>query len=323
MKTLLPDYDAEALSASLFEEWRPATAPRVILSAAARYDRRELEVPPDLRRGLDSGLKEEYSAVTGLLGAIYKLHAGTSLALNIGRGWRHPSEFELFAAGLHDGVAAYERGNPDLREESNLGAELSLRVQRASFSSEVTVFRNDFSDYIYLYETNEPPIAGLPVMSFAQADATIQGIEAGGTLKLTAKLQARASYEHLRTENETTGRKLPFSPPDRATLGLRLGGRLGSMDAYVDVLGSWTGKGEPSGPDEPFGSVAGVPITTPDYVTADLASGVKWSLTRARIGLDLAVTNVADRRYVNFLDTYKQYYPAPSRGVRLTASFEF
>ena len=36
--------------------------------------------------------------------------------------------FELFAFGNHVGVGAFQVGNPDLKEESNLSGEISARL---------------------------------------------------------------------------------------------------------------------------------------------------------------------------------------------------
>src|SRR5208283_802563 len=45
-----------------------------------------------------------YSAVTGALGGIWHITEPVSFAVNVGRGYRNPIPFELFAYGVHEGT---------------------------------------------------------------------------------------------------------------------------------------------------------------------------------------------------------------------------
>ncbi|MBP1625671.1 MAG: TonB-dependent receptor [Holophagaceae bacterium] len=327
-KTLLPDYETRSWASSLFEEWRPdgSSEQGWILSLGLRHDSRTLDVGPDLRAGLASGLQRNYQATTGSIGAVYQFSSRHSLAATLGRGWRHPSEYELFAAGTHDGVAAYELGNMNLKEEKSLNAELSARVNHPRIKGSLTFFYNRFNDYIYLYETGLPPINNLPVLSFNQADARTRGIELEARVPLLDSFEIRGSYDHLRSRNESTGASLPFTPPDRASLGGRWSRGSLLADApqgHVDINAVWTDTGRPSGIDEPFGTRNGMLIKTGSYVVWNLDLGVQWKWGVTRLKSDLGITNLFDRRYIDFLDTYKQYYPAQGRSFRttLTASF--
>lgn len=327
MRTLLPNFDTQNWAVSLFEEWRPQgeTIPGWILSLGLRHDTRELTIAPDLRPGLGTGMERTYRATTGSLGVIYQFTPVYSLAATLGQGWRHPSEFELFAAGPHDGVAAYEQGNPNLKEERNQNLDLSARVEHARVRGKLTWFKNRFKDYIYLYETGLPPVGGLPVLSFSQADATLQGMEVEGAVPLATHIELRTTFERLSTRNMATHRALPFAPPDRATLGARWtpGSGDGASAGHLDLRASWTGKGRPSGSEEPFGTREGRLIETSAYVLWNLAGGVEWRWGKARCTSDLAISNLFDRRYVDFLDTYKQFFPAQGRSIRITLTTSF
>jgi len=327
MRTLLPNYGTRAWAVSLFEEWRPQGEDHQgwILSLGLRHDTRNLTIDPDLRPGLAAGLKRHYQANTGSLGAVYQFTPVYSLAATLGQGWRHPSEFELFAAGPHDGVAAYELGNPNLKEERNQSLDLSARMEHKRLRGKLTVFSNRFDDYIYLYETGLPPIGGLSVLSFTQADAKIQGLEVEATVPLPANIELQGTYERLNTRNQATQQALPFAPPDRAALGARW--NLGSRDmnpvGHLELRATWTGPGRPSGKDEPFGTRAGQLIETSGYVLWNLAGGLDWSWGKARCSSNLSVSNLFDKRYVDFLDTYKQLFPAQGRSIRITLTTSF
>jgi Outer membrane receptor proteins, mostly Fe transport len=48
-----------------------------------------------------------------------------ALVLNVGRGFRAPSSFDLFSNGVHEGTVAFERGNPNLNTEKSLNTDLA------------------------------------------------------------------------------------------------------------------------------------------------------------------------------------------------------
>jgi len=328
MKSLLPDYGTRSWAASLFEEWRPGgdSERGWILSLGLRHDARDLEVAPDLRSGLEQGLERDYQANTGSIGAVYRFNPRYSLAATLGRGWRHPSEYELFAAGTHDGVAAYVTGNMGLKVEKSLNAELALRVDHPAIKGSLSLFDNRFGNYIYLFETGLPPVGGLPVLSYQQSDARTRGLELEARVPLGRAFECRGSYEHLSTRNESTGRALPFTPPDRATLGGRwtLGPHGQSIrQGHLDLNAAWTGTGSPSGIDEPFGTRNGQLLETGSYVVWNLGMGLQWTWGSTSFKSDVVVTNLFDRRYIDFLDTYKQYFPAQGRSIRTTLSAQF
>jgi len=142
------------------------------------------------------------------------LNASASTGFSLGKGWRNPSEFELFANGPHDGVALYERGNPQLREETSLNVERTLRFDHGRARGAVAVFRNNFKNYVYPRLTGEVS-GGLPVSVFAQGDAHFCGLEGQLDFDPVERLTLMVAGETLRTRNEATGTRLPFTPPGR------------------------------------------------------------------------------------------------------------
>ncbi len=76
-------------------------------------------------------------------------------------------------------------------------------------------------------------------------------------------------------------------------------------------------KGEVSGPDEPLGT------PTDGYQVFDLRGGASLRAGRATLELSLAVRNLFDTEYTDFLWSYKPFAPNPGRDVRLAASVRF
>ena len=95
----------------------------------------------------------DHSVFTGSLGAVYRLTDEVAIATNLGRGFRAPSLFELYADGVHGGVAAIQEGDPNLEPEKSINIDLGLRWNTPRLQGSATVYRNAISDYIYLQDT--------------------------------------------------------------------------------------------------------------------------------------------------------------------------
>eukprot|EP01036_Dinobryon_divergens_P057433 gene57433-76683_t len=62
---------------------------------------------------------------------------------------RAPNAQELFADGPHAGTQSFEIGDPKLRAERSLSAEISLRRRAGFVTGAVTAFTNRFNGYIF------------------------------------------------------------------------------------------------------------------------------------------------------------------------------
>ncbi len=316
--TLVPDYKTDCWAAMLFEEarlWPAAGArhDRLILSAGVRADVQSLEVAR-----AQGPWTAGYSAVTGSFGAVFRVHEHAAVAGSVGRGWRPPSAFELFASGLHGGVAAYQLGNPDLGSESNLNAEAAIRLQGRVVQASVTAYRNAFRRYIYLADSGER-LNNLPVFVHRPANATIAGVEAAASVVPTRWLRLDAAWTNLATRNEDTDRRLPQTPPNRVIAGaaLRRASWKALRDLSVGLDAAFVGAGKVSGPDEPLGT------PTAAYRIVDLHAGAAVPAGRTTFEVSAAVRNVFDSEYRDFLWSYKPYAPNPGRDVRLSVTWRF
>jgi iron complex outermembrane receptor protein/hemoglobin/transferrin/lactoferrin receptor protein len=320
---LVPDYRSHNFALMVYEEARflhdaGAEIDRVILSLGLRWDDQSLVVAPFPEWRRPQRISSDYGAVTGALGLVVRLRTDLAVAGSVGRGWRPPSPFEQYARGVHGGVAALQLGNPDLVEESNLNAEVSVRYQGRRLQGSVSAYRNAFEDYIYLADSGQA-LAGLPVFVHAQADATFRGLEAAAELALVDWMKLSVMVTLTGTRNERTGARLPQTPPDRLLAGLRLErATLGPFSLpYLGVSTSLVARGEVSGPDEPLGT------PTDAYGVLDLRGGASLRAGRATVELSLAVRNALDTKHTDFLWSYKPFAPNPGRDVRLAASVRF
>ena len=156
-----------------------------------------------------------YNSLTGNVGVLYRLTQPVSLVLNVGRGFRAPSSFDLFANGVHEGTVAFEHGNPSLTTEKSINTDLAVRVQSATLALEVGGFVNLIQDYIYTFPTGATDSAsGFPIYDATQGDARLTGAEASVQYHPTRWLHLQGR-DYVLGQNTSTGRPLTSRP--RAT----------------------------------------------------------------------------------------------------------
>jgi iron complex outermembrane receptor protein/hemoglobin/transferrin/lactoferrin receptor protein len=72
------------------------------------------------------------------------------------------------------------------------------------------------------------------------------------------------------------------------------------------------------GPDIPFGVAS-----TEAYSLVNIGFGFDLNVMNRSVNFDVEITNVLDREYRDFLDTYKGYALSPGQGVDLKLNVPF
>jgi iron complex outermembrane receptor protein len=99
-ETLIPDNAYTNFGLYVFEQ---AELGRWSTSLGLRYDYRRLTVDHDPEIGV-LAQRRTYNSVTGNAGLLYRVAEPVALVLNVGRGYRAPTAFDLFARGVHEGT---------------------------------------------------------------------------------------------------------------------------------------------------------------------------------------------------------------------------
>ncbi|MCF7977896.1 MAG: TonB-dependent receptor [Chromatiaceae bacterium] len=269
----------------------------------------------------------DYSVFTGSLGAVYRLTDQVAIASNLGRGFRAPSLFELYADGVHGGVAAIQEGDPNLEPEKSINVDLGLRWNTPRLQGSATVYRNAISDYIYLQDTGRSR-NGLPIFAYQQDDALLTGLELEASWQLTDQLELSGTLDLVRGTNDRTDEDLPLLPADslrlEATYWFAERGPI--REPYL-TLGMRHAAAKDAAPGEPFSQFDLLPFgtaSTEAYTLADLDLGFAFRAFGNRLArVDLTVRNLFDTEYRDFLDTYKGYALSPGRDIRVSLSVPF
>jgi iron complex outermembrane recepter protein len=312
-ETLIPDNDYNNAALYAFEQ---AELGRWGLSLGARYDYRRLSVQDDAELGVVAQ-ERTYSSVTGNVGVLYRVAEPVAVVLNVGRGYRAPTAFDLFSNGVHEGTVRFERGDSTLRNETSVNTDLAFRVQTSDLTAELGAFANYINDFIFPNPMGEiDPESGFQIFQITQGDARLAGFEAAGQYHATRWLHLRATADYTHGQNTTTDAPLPFIPPFRATYSARLEGDGGGWleHSYFMVGGESNARQTRVDADD---------FAPPGYTLMNLAAGFAVPVGETHVGLDFQLRNALNREYAGFLSRYKTYALDPGRNFIVQVSTEF
>ncbi|WP_371193179.1 TonB-dependent receptor [Glaciecola sp. SC05] len=329
LEVLSPGGEQESLGIFAFEERRFGN---LLLQAGMRYD--YIEVTGDAQKTaapatFTGRVSNNYDVLSGSVGGSYQLNRQWTLAANIGSGFRAPTLFELFAQGIHGGVAAVQLGNSDLAPEESINTDFAIRWRKPNASASVTIYHNQIDDFIYLEDTFEQATNGLPIFRNEQTDARLQGIEFEGEYSLNDYWSVRLIADMIATENTLTGEDLPLTPANEVLgeLTWQPNSLLGLSEPYVRFEGKYA-DAKDAALGEPFQQFDRNPnfgsASTDSYWLANISAGGFIPLNdQQELRVNLAVLNMFDEPYRDFLNTYKAYALNPGMDIRLTLQMTF
>jgi len=310
---LIPGFDLLNLAGFLYEE---AQLKRFNFSAGIRYDARQLKVKETPELNVESQTRD-YHAVTGDVGAVFRVMQPLALAINVGKGWRAPSAFELFVDGVHEGTVQFLIGDNKLKNEQSFNMDLSLRYVTSRLQGEVAFFRNKINDYVFASPIGEiDGDSGFQIYLLKQTDATLSGSEFSLDAQIVRWLVLNIGYDYLRGTNDETKNPLPLIPANRVKVGARL--TTASLGSILNPYFSFNLKAVAS-----QDRVDDFETPTEGYTLFNAGIGGEIAVGSRRLNLDLRIENLFDNAYRNHLSRYKDYALNPGRNITLKVSAPF
>jgi len=203
----------------------------------ARIDDSEVEVD-------GANESESFTSISWSTSALWQANEAWNIGLSFSSSERAPMAEELYSNFgnmaddfvEHVATGAIEVGDGDLDNEQANNLDLSFNYSHGVVNASVTVFYNDFSDYIYLANTGEEQDE-TPILEYRQEDATFHGVEfevdvglgsvAGGNLSLGF------FGDWIDGELDDAG-DVSRLPPQK--LGSRLSFDMGKLSSYISVV---------------------------------------------------------------------------------------
>ncbi|EQA38305.1 TonB-dependent receptor [Leptospira inadai serovar Lyme str. 10] len=313
------------------EQWRVGD---FTFSVGGRHDKRSISVSTNPALNVVQQTRN-FDANTGTLGALWRFAKDFSLALNAGRGFRAPTEFELFANGVHEGTGKFELGKNTLRPETSLNYDTTLRYATDRLQLELSAFQNNINNYIYSVSTGAfDPISGFGIYNYRQDRAQLTGGEFSFQYQTTSWLVLSGGIDLLQgnvTKKvdpsvllnlgsidfrsilfDLENKNLPNMTPNRARFGTKFTTNklFGLENPYFSVNGNFV---------QPQYRVGVLQTPSHGYNLYDLGFGAAipgLSNGTDSATFDVGVQNLFNTKYVNPLSRYATYALNP--GINIT-----
>jgi iron complex outermembrane receptor protein len=299
------------------------TLDRLTFSAGLRYDYRwqhayqfgdPVVISPDETRS--------WNGLSGSVGTSFEFAPGWSLAASAGRAWRAPNVSERFSAGVHHGTAQYQLGDSSITSERSLNVDATLRHVSRGLRLELSAYQNLIDGYIYLRPFGDVATVrgAYPGYRFSQTDARLRGFEASTLISPSASWSIYLSGTVVRGRDRRTGDDLFDMPADRLIANLRLYGHGGAhlIDPYVEVGTTVVRHQDQVPPNTVYR------LPTDGYALLNAELGAKSVVVLGQpIELSVAVKNLLNRSYRDYLTRYRLFVDDPGRDivVRLAVPF--
>ncbi|WP_276133991.1 TonB-dependent receptor [Polluticoccus soli] len=323
-RLFIPTYNSLGGAAYLIERY---SKNNWTLEAGVRYDNRSYEMfnaegPSQqiIRYAFN------YNSASATLGFRQQLKPNWQWSATLANAWRAPQANELFSAGFHHGAARIELGNKNLRPERSYNLNLETEYTRKKLSAEVSLYGQYIRDYIFL----EPGADVLTIRGYfktfhyRQTNAFLYGSDVSVGYKWTEHFTSTAKLSLLRARDLSANDWLILMPADRASLNVRYGFEMGEVlqECYVALNARYIAEQVriPSNFD-----AIDYPRPPAAYFVPDAEAGTRLLLGKQPIYVSVAVTNMFNVKYRDYLDAFRYFIDQPGRNVvlRLRMPFSF
>lgn len=316
---LIPNYDAQSIGVFVVERY---IRERWELEAGLRYDLRGMDVARfDRSQTVLQRFHYDFENVLLSVGGLYRISPALEWRSHIGTAWRPPSPNELFSQGLHQGVAAIEEGNADLRQERSVKWVHTLRYTRKRLQGEAVLYANRIQDYVYLrYDSVRLTIQGaFPVFSYHQQDAMFYGMDLSGRWQAAEHWSWSVKGSAVRALGLGQLSRFPWIPPDRFEHSLRyeLAGWKRWKNIFAGITQQWV--------DTQWRIASEVEFDAPPagYMLLQTDIGATRPVGKHLISCSLTIANLLNAEYRDYLNRFRYFAHEQGRNFTLRLKWSF
>jgi hemoglobin/transferrin/lactoferrin receptor protein len=204
--------------------------PSIALQAGCRGDRSLSRAEATPGTLVENGRNESETDVSGNAGLLVRLGRSLRLTANLGRAFRAPDPQERYFRG--PGQSGFVLGDPDLRSETSLNADLGVKWKTERFEGEIAAFRNRVDRLIVLRTLS----AARDTFAYGNVG---RALLAGGEIRVLWNASERIAFgadaSVVNGRDEAGHHRLPGVPPVRGDLSVRLNGGPLRWNAEADL----------------------------------------------------------------------------------------
>ena len=166
--------------------------------------------PPSLQN-------RQFNLMSYSAGGLLDIARGYGLGLAYTVSQRAPSAQELYSYGPHDSTATFDVGNSNLGTETSHNVEVSFQKTLGLVKSKASIYRNQFTNYIYGFYTGAYSQANsnFSVVQASQANASIRGAEGELTYNWNETGVGARVFGDISQGSFDAGGNLPLQPAPR------------------------------------------------------------------------------------------------------------
>lgn len=308
-----------------------------LLEAGVRYDYRWLrafELNPTYPT-LENRPTYSWQDPTVNIGATYTPGEHWSLDYNFGTAWRAPQVIELFANGIHQSAAAWQKGDSTLTLEQAFNNNLSFTYTSRKLTVEAGGYVNYFHHYIYakpdltvvqtaqgaqvyptIVQTNQ---GGYPEFTYTQVNALFAGVDLDIDYAFAKNFSLLSKTTIVRARNLAIHDWLIDVPADRFDNKVRYrlpqAGRLKNF--FLSVGNLVVAKQYRVPPNSDFSPPPA------GYMLWSAEAGCSFPWLARSIDVSLSVTNLTNVAYRDYLNQFRYYVDDLGRNIALRILIPF
>ena len=158
----------------------------------------------------------QFNLMSYSAGGMLDVARGYGLGLSYTVSQRAPTPQELYSYGPHDSTATFDIGNSNLATETSHNVEISFQKTLGLFRSKASLYRNQFSNYIYGFYTGAySSVNNFSVVQASQASANIKGAEGELTYNWNQNGVGGRVFGDISQGSFNAGGNLPLQPAPR------------------------------------------------------------------------------------------------------------
>jgi iron complex outermembrane receptor protein len=224
---------------------------------------------------------------------------------------------ELYVNGLHHGTASFEIGNPDLKSEKALNFSTQLKYQSdSSWQVDLTLYNNIINDFINMNPSTPATLTlrgAYPTFKFIQTNALLRGLDLSVQKTINAHLSTSAKTALLWATDRKTNDWLIQMPANRVEGEFTYSFNsdvLKNAAVELRLLHMM--------------QQTRIPVNIPDYLPPPAAYNLlnvdfntDLMLGKQTINLGLAVLNVLNERYRDYMNRFRYFNDEPGRSINV------
>ena len=353
VRRLIPDYDKYDFGIYGTTEWR--LNDDLIVDAGIRYDFSRIDAKKFYlrsrweERGYDVDFSDiiieelptqlltnpvfNYHNFSAATGARLDLNDDNQILFNYSLASRPPNPSELFSDGLHHSAARFELGDLRFTKEVANRVSFSHKLNTSKFNLITEVFYNRINNFIYLRPfdfilTGRGPF---PIWEYQQTDAELFGFDLTATYTLSEQFQFQNKTSLTKGNDLDTDLPLIDIPPFNTVNQIRYTNSAWN-NFSASLKSEWVFE-QNEFPDFNFevedeltGEMVLLDISTPPpaFHLLHFYSEATFELSnKTKLNVSLAVNNIFDTSYRNYLNRLRYFADELGRNVLLQLQLNY